>query len=190
MENCLKNTQNPIEKYFFNGFLMTNLGPCNQCNYYSLSVHDFAFFEINYPENRSSWSTYTLYDLIKPYFKSEKVKSRCKNPKCEFYPINIMKSKSQRTLYFPTKKDGFLVKLPSMLKIMFKKYEGGMEFGSWMGRRISNQVEIPVVLEGKGLSQYYYKTGCLQIDKKKDNLLVQLAEESQKYNYYLFAYST
>ena len=51
---------------------------------------------------------------------------------------------------------------------MFKKYEGGMSFGSWSGRRISNKVELPVMLEGKALTQFYYKTGCLKIDKKKD----------------------
>ena len=33
-----------------------------------------------------------------------------------------------------------------MLKIMFKKYEGGMRSGGWFGSRISNKVEIPVLL--------------------------------------------
>lgn len=48
---------------------------------------------------------------------------------------------------------------------MFKKYEGGMSSGSWFGRRISNKVELPVVLKGNSLAPFYYKTGCLKIDK-------------------------
>lgn len=77
-----------------------------------------------------------------------------------------------------------------MLKIMFKKYEGGMRFGGWHGSRISNKVELPVLLKGKDLAPFYYKTGCLKIDKRKDELLSTLANESQRHNYYLFAYST
>ena len=66
-----------------------------------------------------------------------------------------------------------------MLKIMFKKYEGGSSNkGKWKGKRIANGVRLPVKLESKLLAPFYYKSGCLKIDKEKNDLLALLATES------------
>jgi len=97
-----------------------------------LSILDFAFFELNYPENR--WYFYflkkfnsriflilflkikyflffllrsnscDLTDMLDKYFKTDRVNARCKNMKCEKYPVRIMEAKRDRTLYFETKK--------------------------------------------------------------------------------------
>lgn len=56
LEEHLKGKSNPIEEYFFNGHTMSYTGPCKFCGYESLSILDFATFELNYDnENSSSW---------------------------------------------------------------------------------------------------------------------------------------
>jgi ubiquitin C-terminal hydrolase len=81
---------NPVEEYFFNGYSLGDLGPCGVCNYNSLTIHDFSFFELNFPESR--WGACKIVDMLDKYFKSEKVNSRCKNMNCKMYPVNIMKN--------------------------------------------------------------------------------------------------
>jgi len=53
-------------------------------------------FELNFPEKSSFFSFSSvaeLEEMIKLYFKSEKVNARCKNEKCKLYPMNILKDK-------------------------------------------------------------------------------------------------
>lgn len=47
MEENLRGKANPIEEYFFNGHTLSYTGPCKHCKYKSLSIIDFATFELN-----------------------------------------------------------------------------------------------------------------------------------------------
>lgn len=60
--------------------------------------------------------------MLKDYFKNESVNARCKNPVCDKYPVNIMKDKRYKTLYHKMYKSYYLIKLPKMLKLLFKRY--------------------------------------------------------------------
>ncbi len=57
-----------------------------------------------------------------------------------------MKNKSERTLYLDAVKKAFLVKIPKMLKFLFKKYE--FDRNSFRGSRIANNVVLPIKLHG------------------------------------------
>lgn len=46
---------NPVEEYFFNGHVMSYVGPCKFCKYVSLSIIDFAFFELNFNSESSRY---------------------------------------------------------------------------------------------------------------------------------------
>jgi len=112
-------------------------------------------FELNFPERSSyffSSSTATLEDMMKNYFKQSKVNSRCKNSKCKKHPLNILNTKSDRTIYFDSIKTTFMINTPKILKFMFKKYEWS-PFG---GSRLQNQVEIPTVLSKQFMSKFYF----------------------------------
>ena len=112
-------------------------------------------FELNFPERSSyffSSSTARLEDMMKNYFKQSKVNSRCKNSKCKKHPLNILNTKSDRTIYFDTIKTTFMINTPKILKFMFKKYEWS-PFG---GSRLQNQVEIPTVLSKQFMSKFYF----------------------------------
>lgn len=86
------------------------------------------------------------------YFENEIVNARCKNMKCEKYPVNLIKGKSAKTLYTQQKKKYFLIKLPKMLKMMFKKYT----YNRWGGSRISTEVDIPIIFKQDVLSDFQY----------------------------------
>lgn len=103
LEENLRGKKNPIEEYFFNGHTLGYTGPCKHCGYESLSIHDFATFELNLnTDGGSSWYRYSapsLDSLIERYFKPNPVEARCKNPKCDYYPLNIMERRSHNTIY-------------------------------------------------------------------------------------------
>lgn len=64
---------NPVEDYFFNGHVLGYVGPCKHCKYVSLSIIDFAFFELNFNNENKSFFRYgaqNLEDMIADYFKS------------------------------------------------------------------------------------------------------------------------
>ena len=64
-----------------------------------------------------------------------------------------MKNKKYKTLYHSQKKNMFLIKVPKMLKFLFKKYEGSGSSYS----RISNNVEIPVKMSASLFKEFFYK---------------------------------
>ncbi len=69
----LNGKPNPVEEYFFNGHVMSYVGPCKYCGYESLSILDFAFFELNFNNSNSnsyfsSHSAQNLEDMIQNYF--------------------------------------------------------------------------------------------------------------------------
>ena len=39
---------NPIDEYFFNGKILNYTGPCKDCGYESLSISNFALFELDF----------------------------------------------------------------------------------------------------------------------------------------------
>jgi hypothetical protein len=93
LEAHLKGKSNPVEEYFFNGHTMSYTGPCKFCGYESLSILDFATFDLNFDNDGGSWFRYSspsLESMIDGYFKTSTVEARCKNPKCDKYPVNIM----------------------------------------------------------------------------------------------------
>jgi hypothetical protein len=102
LEDHLNGKPNPIEEYFFNGHTMNYVGPCRYCGYESLSILDFAFFELNFEESSSFFrKNDDLETMIGNYFKHTNVAARCKNIKCEKYPVNIMEKKNSSTIYIP-----------------------------------------------------------------------------------------
>ena len=66
--------------------------------------------------------------------------------------MNVVSNKSDRTIYFDSIKTTFMINSPKILKFMFKKYEWS-PFG---GSRLQNQVEIPVVLDKKFMTKFYF----------------------------------
>ena len=163
---------NPIEEYFFNGHVLSYLGPCKYCKYESLSIHDFSMFELNFPERNSYFgfgSVAELKDMLLAYFKKTNVNSRCKNINCKKYPLNILANKSDRTIYFDTVKCSFLINTPKILKFLFKKYEWSPFSG---GSRLNNNVSIPVKLSKEVLKLVYFESNVISsLDKKKECLL-------------------
>ena len=71
----MKGKQNPIEEYFFNGHTMNYVGPCKYCGYESLSILDFAFFELNFNNSSgySRYSTANLETMVGDYFNKTSV---------------------------------------------------------------------------------------------------------------------
>ena len=53
---------------------MNYVGPCKYCGYESLSILDFAFFELNFSNSGgyNRYSTANLEDMIGEYFDKEK----------------------------------------------------------------------------------------------------------------------
>jgi len=72
LEQHLNGKLNPVEEYFFNGHIMSYVGPCKYCGYESLSILDFAFFELNFNNSNNSYfnsySAQNLEDMISNYF--------------------------------------------------------------------------------------------------------------------------
>ena len=83
LQKSLEGLTNPIEEYFFNGNILNYVGPCKSCNYESLSILEFSFFELNYVNSSSSFFSRNeaceLSTMINRYFKKESVCARCKN---------------------------------------------------------------------------------------------------------------
>jgi len=103
LEEHLRGKPNPVEEYFFNGHTMNYVGPCKYCGYESLSILDFAFFELNFESNSSFYrsSCSNLMNMIDDFFKRSQVSARCKNVKCDKYPVSIMDKQNSNTIYLP-----------------------------------------------------------------------------------------
>ncbi len=85
-----------------------------------------------------------------------------------------------------TKKQ-FLVNIPKVLKIMFKKYEWS-PFGG--GSRLSNNVSIPVCLSKEALGPLFFQPGSVPgMDKSTECTLQQITNNQLTQDYYLFSYS-
>jgi len=151
-------------------------------------LQDFSFFELNLPP--SSWystSAVELDTLLEGYFKSESVMARCKRQSCACYPNNIIQNRSSRTLYFPQKKRQFLLKLPKMLKMLFKKYTYSNHSG---GSRLGTNILLPVLFRQKVFERFFFQNGKVgSLEQQQSELLHAVCMQNKMFKYYLFAYS-
>lgn len=148
--------KNPIFKYFYDSKLQITLGPCPGCKEYIKSYQDFSILELDC--SRLGWGATELQDLIDSYFQPDPIKSRCQNMKCSNHPINIMRNREHKKIYYSMDKSYKITKLPKLFKILFKRYTydrfGYGGFGSF-GRKIDGKITLPICLTKDYFKDYH-----------------------------------
>lgn len=77
----------------------------------------------------------------------------------------------------------YLINIPKILKIIFKKYE----WSGGKGSKIDRNVNLPIILKKDVLQQYYLRKKSLNLPREYADILDEIS--NCNHDYYLFAFS-
>lgn len=86
--------------------------------------------------------------------------------KCSLHPLNIMRNKESKKIYYNMDKQYMITQLPRLFKILFKRYTydrfGYGGYGSF-GRKVDGRINLPICLNKSMFKDYH-----LNIDTQND----------------------